>query len=89
MAVIDFSGAIRSSAGAGQSSVRRGGHVVSAWVTFVVLAPATVWAVLIGGLFGPLGIAIYAIIVSLPAWAVYGFFRYRARAGQLELYECP
>ena len=61
-------------------ALRRGGHVVSAWVTFIVLAPATVWAVLIGGLFGPLGIAIYAIVFSLPAWAVYGFFRYRAKS---------
>lgn len=58
----------------------RGRHVVSAWVAFIVLAPATVWAVLIGGLFGPLGIAIYAIVLSLPAWAVYGFFRYRAKS---------
>lgn len=58
----------------------RRGHVVSAWVTFIVLAPATVWAVLIGGLLGPLGIAIYAIVLSLPAWAVYGFFRYRAKS---------
>ena len=58
----------------------RGGHVASAWVAFIILAPATVWAVLIGGLFGPLGIAIYAIVFSLPAWAIYGFFRYRAKS---------
>ena len=57
----------------------RRGHVVSAWATFVVLAPATVWAVLIGGLLGPLGIAIYAIVFSLPAWMVYGIFRYRSK----------
>ena len=61
-------------------ALRRGGHVVSAWITFIVLAPATVWAVLIGGLFGPLGIAIYAIVFSFPAWAVYGFFRHRAKS---------
>ncbi len=61
-------------------ALRRGGHVASAWVTFIVLAPATVGSVLIGGLFGPLGIAIYAIVFSLPAWAVYGFFRYRAKS---------
>lgn len=58
----------------------RGGHVTSARVVFIILAPATVWAVLIGGLLGPLGIAIYAIVFSFPAWAVYGFFRYRAKS---------
>ena len=60
-------------------ALRRGGYVVSAWITFIVLAPATVGSVLIGGLFGPLGIAIYAIVFSFPAWAIYGFFRYRAK----------
>lgn len=61
-------------------ALRRGGHVVSAWIMFIVLAPATVGSVLIGGLFGPLGVAIYAIVFSLPAWAVYGFFRHRSKS---------
>lgn len=61
-------------------ALRRGGHVVSAWVTFIVLAPATVGSVVIGGLFGPLGIALYVIIFSLPAWAVYGFFHHRTKS---------
>lgn len=61
-------------------ALRRRGHVVSAWVAFIVLAPATVGAVLIGGLFGPLGLVVYAIVFSLPAWAVYGVFRYRAKS---------
>ncbi len=61
-------------------ALRRGGHVVSAWAAFIVLAPATVGSVLIGGLFGPLGIAIYAIVFSFPAWAIYGFFHYRSKS---------
>lgn len=35
-----------------------------------VLCPLTVGAATIGGLFGPIGIWIYAGIVSLPAWLV-------------------
>ncbi len=54
----------------------RGGHVVSASVAAVVLAPATVLGVLMGGLFGPFGVVVYALFFSLPAWGVYGFFRY-------------
>lgn len=60
-------------------ALRRGGHVMSAWAAFIVLAPATVGSVLIGGLFGPLGIAIYAIVFSLPAWAIYALFRHRSK----------
>ena len=60
-------------------ALRRIGHPVLAWAAFVVLAPATVMAVLFAGLLGPLGIAIYAIVLSLPAWAVYAIFRHRQR----------
>ena len=60
-------------------ALRRAGHPVSAWATFVVLAPATAVAALFAGLLGPLGIAIYAIVLSLPAWAVYAIFRHRQR----------
>jgi len=35
-----------------------------------VLCPLTVGAATVGGLFGPIGIWIYAGIVSLPAWLV-------------------
>ena len=80
VAGIDLSGTIRFPLALACRALWRGKHVVSAWVTFIVLAPATVWAVLIGGLLGPLGIAIYAIVFSFPAWAVYGFFRHRAKS---------
>ncbi|MCY4599066.1 MAG: hypothetical protein OXF27_04010 [Acidobacteria bacterium] len=45
-----------------------------------VLAPITVGAATIGGLLGPIGIWIYAGIVSLPAWLVLWFLQRRARA---------
>ena len=44
-----------------------------------VLCPLTVGAATVGGLFGPLGIWIYAGIVSLPAWLVLWFLQRRAR----------
>lgn len=44
-----------------------------------VLCPLTVGAATIGGLFGPLGIWIYAGVVSLPAWLVLWFLQRRAR----------
>lgn len=59
--------------------LRRIGHRVAAWRTFIVFAPVTVLSVLTGGLFGPLGIAAYAVVASFPAWAIYAFFRYRSK----------
>ena len=44
-----------------------------------VLYPLSVAAATIGGLFGPLGIWIYAGIVSLPAWLVLWLLKWRAR----------
>jgi hypothetical protein len=38
-----------------------------------------VGAATIGGLFGPIGIWIYAGIVSLPAWLALWFLQWRAR----------
>jgi len=64
-------------------ALRCDGYSVTAWTTFIVLAPATVLAVLLGGLLGPLGIVVYAIVLSLPAWAVYVFFRYRSKNQQI------
>lgn len=59
--------------------LHRGRHPAVAWAIFIVFAPVTVLAVLMGGLFGFVGIAAYAVAASLPAWAVYGFFRYRSK----------
>ena len=55
-------------------------HPVSRPATYAcaaVLCPLSVGAATIGGLFGPLGIWIYAGIVSLPAWLVLWLLRWR------------
>lgn len=44
------------------------GHREAAWATMVGLGILTVWATLGAGLLGPIAIAIYAIVLSLPAW---------------------
>ena len=49
-----------------------------AWITFAVLAPITAAASIVAGLLGPIGIAIYAAVLSLPAWLLYAVFRWRA-----------
>lgn len=48
--------------------LRRLGYVRTTWVAATVLAPATVAASLVAGLLGPLAIATYAVILSLPVW---------------------
>lgn len=44
------------------------GHREAAWATMVGLGILTVWATLLAGLLGPIAIAVYAIILSLPVW---------------------
>lgn len=43
-----------------------------AYVCAIVLAPLTVYGAVIGGLFGPVGIVLYPLVLSLPAWLVLG-----------------
>ena len=38
----------------------------------IVLAPLTVYGAVIGGLFGPVGIVAYPLVLSLPAWIALG-----------------
>ena len=45
---------------------------VLAYACGAVLAPLTIAAALIGGLFGPVGIVLYALVISLPAWIALG-----------------
>ncbi|MCY3913461.1 MAG: hypothetical protein OXG43_09460 [Chloroflexi bacterium] len=45
---------------------------VLAYVCAIVLAPLTVYGAVIGGLFGPVGIVLYPLVLSLPAWIVLG-----------------
>jgi len=45
---------------------------VLAYVCAAVLAPLTVYGAVIGGLFGPIGIVAYPLVLSLPAWIALG-----------------
>ena len=44
------------------------GYRSTAWTAGVVLGVVTVAASLVAGLLGPLAIAVYAVILSLPVW---------------------
>ena len=57
------------------------GFVRAAWIVGVVLGAATVAASLPAGLFGPPGIAIVALLLSLPVWVAALWLGRRARAG--------
>ena len=46
----------------------RKGYTRAAWTAMGVLAPVTIWASLFAGLLGPIAIALYAGISSLPVW---------------------
>ena len=56
------------------------GRVRAAWIAGVVLGVATVAASLPAGLFGPPGIAIVAVLLSLPVWIAVIWLGRRARA---------
>ena len=45
------------------------GYRSTAWTAGIVLGVVTVAASLVAGLLGPIAIAIYAVILSLPVWA--------------------
>ena len=45
---------------------------VLAYACGAVLGPLTVFAALIGGLFGPVGIVLYTLVFSIPAWIALG-----------------
>ncbi len=47
----------------------------AAYISGIVLVPASVLLVTFGGLFGPIGIIVYALAASLPAWLVFGIFK--------------
>ena len=48
--------------------LRLRGYPRAAWVAFAVLASVTIVAALFAGLLGPLAIAIYAAVISMPVW---------------------
>ena len=57
--------------------IRCVGHPAVAWMAFAVLAPATTASSLFAGLLSPVAIAVYAVVISAPAWGVYTFLRWK------------
>lgn len=53
---------------------------VLAYVCGAVLAPLTVYGAVIGGLFGPIGIVLYPLVISLPAWIALGITAFIQRS---------
>ncbi len=51
------------------------GYRFTAWGSFAVLAPLTAAVALFAGLLGPVAILIYAVVLSAPAWVLYGVLR--------------
>ena len=47
------------------------GYRRGAWVAGTVLGAATVAASLVAGLLGPVAIAVYAIVLSVPVWIAW------------------
>ncbi len=61
------------------SALRSLGHAGTAGVVCGVLAVTTIALSLFAGLLGPVAIAVYAIIASLPAWILYAILHLRRR----------
>lgn len=57
------------------------GHREAAWAAMVGLGILTIWATLLAGLLGPIAIAVYAIILSLPVWIAVFILSRRRKAG--------
>ena len=61
---------------------RRLGYPRTAWAAFAVLAPLTAAAALHADLlYGPIEMAVYAAVISAPAWILYAILR-RSRRGK-------
>lgn len=55
----------------------RVGSPRAARTSFAILAPLTAVAALFAGLLGPIAIAVYAAVLSVPAWIVYAIVQRR------------
>lgn len=51
--------------------IHNSGRKRTAKVLFVILAPITSFLSIIGGLFGPIGIILYSLVASIPAWVYW------------------
>ncbi|MDE0450323.1 MAG: hypothetical protein OXI90_00965 [Gammaproteobacteria bacterium] len=61
------------------SSIHGLGYPRTAGSVCGIFAIATAVLSLVAGLLGPIGIAAYAIVLSLPAWVLYAILRLRLR----------
>ena len=57
--------------------VWRRGYPRSAWILGALMGTATVSASLLAGLLGPLAIAAYSAVLSVPVWIIAGVLRPR------------
>ena len=60
------------------------GHPRVAWIGGAVLGVATVAALLPAGLFGPVGIAVVALVLSAPVWIAVVWRGRQARANDVD-----
>ncbi|MDE0489437.1 MAG: hypothetical protein OXI07_09640 [Gammaproteobacteria bacterium] len=51
--------------------LRRLGYRRGAWMAGVILGAATVLAAVVAGLLGPVAIAVWAVLLSLPVWIAW------------------
>ncbi len=58
----------------------RKGYRRSAWAAFAALVPPSALAALLGGLLGPLGIAVFASIPAVPVLLAAALLRRRGRS---------
>ena len=54
---------------------------VLAYVCALILGAGSVLAVIVGGLFGPVGVVVYPLIAALPAWILLGILAKFQRGG--------
>ena len=51
--------------------IHNSGRKTAAKVLFIIFAPITSLLSIMGGLFGPIGIILYSLVASIPAWAYW------------------
>ena len=60
-------------------AIYRRNHTRTAGIFFIILAPFSILAGVIGGLLGPIGVIFYPAFFSLPAWVGYGIIVLRQK----------
>lgn len=60
-------------------AIYRRNYTRTAGIFFIILAPISILAGVIGGLFGPIGLIVYPTFFSLPAWIGYGIIVLRQK----------